>query len=171
MYDVVPGALLRLREADIVNLAGLTIASVGQEYCRIGAVHSTKRQESRLSGIVDVPDMPSREAALHTNGARKTKEAEPQSAPGRYDVEVEIQDGNSWIATCTCGQHASICTHAAALLYQWVSHPVTFTAPTSSAASIVSPIKYTSIDRTQETRRGLSAAQRSAFQSPAPSAG
>jgi hypothetical protein len=93
-----------------------------------------------------------REAALHTNGARKTKEAEPQSAPGRYDVEVEIQDGNSWIATCTCDQHASICTHAAALLYQWVSHPMTFTAPTSSAASIVSPIKYTEINQAQDSQ-------------------
>ena len=55
MEDVVPGALQRLREADIISMAGLTGASLGQEYCRIGAVHSTKRQGPRLTGIVDVP--------------------------------------------------------------------------------------------------------------------
>ena len=166
MYDVVPGALLRLREADIVSLAGLTIASVGQEYCRTGSVHSTRRQEAQLSGIVDVPDIPSRETALHTNGATKAKEAESQTAPGRYNVEVEVRDGSSWIATCTCNQRTSICTHAAALLYQWVSHPTTFTSALSSpVSSIVSPVKYTGV---QDTRKGLSGAKRSALQSLAP---
>lgn len=154
MYDVVPGALLRLREADIVSLAGLTIASVGQKYCRTGSVHSTKRQEARLFGIVDVSDISSREAALHTNGAAKAKEAESQSAPGRYNVEVEVRDGSSWIATCTCDQRTSICTHAAALLYQWVSHPTTFTsALTSQVPSIVSPVKHTEINRVQDTHK------------------
>ena len=171
MYDVVPGALLRLREADIVSLAGLTIASVGQEYCRTGSVHSTRRQEARLSGIVDVVDVPSKETALHTNGGTKAKEAGSQSATGRYNVEVEVRDGSSWIATCTCNQHASICTHAAALLYQWVSHPTTFTSALSSpASSITPPVKYGGADHVQDTRRGLSGAQRSAFQSFAPTA-
>jgi hypothetical protein len=169
MYDVVPGALLRLREADIVSLAGLTIASVGQEYCRTGAVHSTRRQGARLSGIVDVPDIPSKETALHTNGATKAKEAGSQGAVGRYNVEVEVRDGSSWVATCTCDQHTSICTHAAALLYQWVSHPTTFTsALTSQVAPIVSAVKSTGSNRAQDTRSGLSEAKRSAFQSPAP---
>ena len=181
MYDVVPGALLRLREADIVSLAGLTIASVGQKYCRTGSVHSTKRQEARLFGIVDVSDISSREAALHTNGATKATEAESQSGPGRYNVEVEVRDGSSWIATCTCDQHTPICTHAAALLYQWVSHPTTFTSThASQVPSIVSPVKHAEISRVQDSRkdrliasstdsqdnrRGLSAAERSAFQS------
>ena len=150
MYDVVPGALLRLREADIVSLAGLTIASVGQEYCRTGAVHSTRRQEARLSGIVDVSDIPSKETALHTNGATKAKEAESQGAVGRYNVEVEVRDGSSWVATCTCDQRTSICTHAAALLYQWVSHPTTFTsALTSQVSPIVSAVKSTGSNRPQ----------------------
>jgi len=171
MYDVVPGALLRLREADIVSLAGLSSASVGQKYCRTGAVHSTRRQEARLSGIVDVLDLPSRETALHTNGAGKAKEAVPQNAPGRYNVEIEIRDGSSWIASCTCNEHASICTHAAALLYQWVSHPTTFTSASSSPiSSIVPPVRDTEVDAVQNSRRGLSGAKRSAFQSFAPPA-
>ncbi|HJT59302.1 MAG TPA: helicase-associated domain-containing protein, partial [Ktedonobacteraceae bacterium] len=106
--------------------------SVGQEYCRIGAVHSTKRQGMRVSGIVDVQELSSEQAALHTNGATHTKEAGPQNAPGRYNIEVEIRDGGSWIAICTCNSHTSLCVHAAALLYQWVAHPLTFTAATSS---------------------------------------
>ncbi len=45
MDNVVPGALRHLREADIMSMAGLELAALGQEYYRIGAVHSTMRQE------------------------------------------------------------------------------------------------------------------------------
>lgn len=62
MYDVAPGVLQRLREADIISRAGLAIASQGQDYCRSGAVHSTKRQGARLSGMVDLSIWPLREA-------------------------------------------------------------------------------------------------------------
>ena len=44
MYDIVPGALQRLREVDIVSVAGLSVASLGQEYYRKGAVQSPQRQ-------------------------------------------------------------------------------------------------------------------------------
>ncbi len=153
-YGVVPGALLRLREADIVGLVGLTFASLGQEYCRIGAIHSTRRQETRVSGIVDVPNTFSEQAVLHTNGATKTKDAESQNAPGRYIVEVEIHDGNSWIATCTCGQSPSICAHAAALLYQWIAHPTTFLSSTSAATSPVSSGNTIETDHSQDVPEG-----------------
>ena len=54
MDDVVPSALQRLRAADIIRMAGLAVASMGQEYCRIGAVHATMRQGAKLLGIVDI---------------------------------------------------------------------------------------------------------------------
>ena len=53
MNEVVPGILQRLRAADIIRMAGLQVASLGQEYARKGAVHTTKRQGARLTGIVD----------------------------------------------------------------------------------------------------------------------
>ncbi|HLH63624.1 MAG TPA: Rho termination factor N-terminal domain-containing protein [Ktedonobacteraceae bacterium] len=147
MYDVygaysgVPGALLRLREADIVSVAGLTVASLGQEYCRIGAVHSMKRQEARVSGIVDVPDISPEQAVLHTNGVTPIKQADTQNAPGCYIVGVEVRADHSWIATCTCDRQDSACVHAAALLYQWISHPATFQSTTIPSAAHLSSAK------------------------------
>lgn len=149
MEDVVPGALQHLREADIISMAGLTGASLGQEYCRIGAVHSTKRQGARLTGIVDVPDMAHKEAVSPTIRARE--EEQTATEPGHYLVEVEAREHISWRATCTCVRYSSLlplCSHAAALLYQWLAHPtdfltlspssLTFSASSLSADSISS---------------------------------
>src|SRR5947209_17357255 len=116
MQDVVPGALQRLREADIISMAGLTGASLGQEYYRIGAVHSTKRQGARLTGIVDVPNMPHKEAASPSIRAHEAEQAATE--PGHYLVEVEARERSSWIATCTCVRYPGLlplCPHAAAL--------------------------------------------------------
>ena len=88
MYEVLPGALQRLREADIVSMAGLTVASLGQEYSRAGAVYATKRQEGRLSGIVEVFNIPLNQAASTTNGIKGTQQASTLSTPGRYAAEV-----------------------------------------------------------------------------------
>src|SRR5215469_5435719 len=55
MDHVVPGPLRRLREADIIDMAGLKSAALGQEYYRIGAVHTTLYQGSQITGIVDLP--------------------------------------------------------------------------------------------------------------------
>ena len=55
MNDVVPGPLRRLREADIIDMAGLKSAALGQEYYRIGAVHTTMQRGSQITGIVNVP--------------------------------------------------------------------------------------------------------------------
>ena len=140
MYDVVPGALQRLREADIVSMAGLTVASLGQEYCRIGAVHATKRQGARLSGIVEVPATTLNQAASTTNSAIGTQQA-IISAPGRYAVEVELRDRITCNVTCSCTQSAAqstvVCPHAVTLLYHWLAHPMNFATPPHASASPV----------------------------------
>src|SRR5215471_9762134 len=103
MYDVVPGALQRLRESDIVSMAGLTVASLGQEYCRTGAVRATKRQGARLSGIVEVPGTTPTQAASTANHAVETQQAS-KSHPGLYGVEVELHDRVTCSVTCSCNQ-------------------------------------------------------------------
>src|ERR1019366_7015899 len=120
MQNIVPGALQRLRAADIIRMAGLGSAAAGQEYCRSGAVHNTQRQGARLAGVVEVP---------HTN----TSAAEvPAAETYRYSVEVEIQSVSSWVGDCQCGQctPVALCVHAAALLYQWLARPVVFVSST-----------------------------------------
>jgi XPB/Ssl2-like helicase family protein len=140
MFDVVPGALQRLREADIVSMAGLTVASLGQEYCRIGAVHATKRQGAHLSGIVEVPYTTLNQAASTTNSTIETQQA-IISPPGRYTVDVELRDRITCNVTCSCHQTAAqstvVCPHAAALLYHWLAHPMNFTTPPHESASPV----------------------------------
>ena len=159
MYDVAPGVLQRLREADIISRAGLAIASQGQEYCRSGAVHSTKRQGARLSGIVDLSHLALKGGVAATNAA----EALESYSFDRYTVSVELQDMQTWNVYCTCNTMAdastNICAHAAALLYQWLAHPFTFVpfvdaisptpAPESSFADesykpshLISPLHY-----------------------------
>lgn len=158
MVDVVPGALQHLRAADIIRMAGLSVAALGQEYSRRGAVHTTKRQGARLSGIVDVshraaneavgdgflqetslpatvdgPGTARGEAASPTKSAEETEHAEAERR--QYHVEVEMHSSTSWNTTCSCGlTPSSVCQHAAALLYQWVNHPTTFVSP-----SLISP--------------------------------
>ncbi len=143
MYDVVPGALQRLHEADIISIAGLAVASLGQEYCRIGTVYATKRQRARLSGIVEVPNTPLNQAASTTNSTEETEQVN-LSSPGQYSVAVEIRDRLSCSVTCTCSQSPAqssvVCSHAAALLYHWLAHPLTFTtSPPTVVSSIPLP--------------------------------
>src|SRR5215831_2069429 len=118
MDHVVPGPLRRLREADIIDMAGLKSAALGQEYYRIGAVHTTMYQGSQITGIVDVPtatsndvqgtrssgigeiaDIIHEEAASPANsieqvpraqGVKTTRDVDAQ--PGRYSVIIEIRD-------------------------------------------------------------------------------
>ncbi len=146
MDDVVPGALQRLRAADIIRMAGLIVASLGQEYCRIGAVHTTKRQGARITGIVDVPHMRVSNAASPTNGAETTEHGDAEQR--HYSVEVEIGASGSWTATCSCRSASpstppppTLCPHAAALLYQWLAHPISFVA-TSSTSPTPSSLKH-----------------------------
>ena len=129
MYDVAPGVLQRLREADIISRAGLAIASLGQDYCRSGAVHSTKRQGARLSGSVDLSNLAMKEGVTATNAAK----ALGNDSLDRYSVSVEVRDAQTWDVHCTCpmmnGDPTALCAHASALLYQWLAHPFTFAPP------------------------------------------
>ena len=136
MEDVVPGVLQRLREADIVGLAGLADASLGQAYCRGGHVSATRRQGTRLSGLVTVPaTLP---AANDEYGIVEQK-ADEQGALDVVQpcvVEVEVLSSTSCEAKCTCEkQSALLCVHAAALLYQWVTRPYTFLSSLPATAS------------------------------------
>ncbi len=140
MYDVVPGALQRLREADIVSMAGLMVASLGQEYYRRGSVHATKRQGARLSGIVEISHTTPNQAASTTKNTLETQQA-TISAPGSYVTEVELRDRISCNVTCSCKQpdvqSGFVCSHAAALLYAWIAHPANFQVASPPLVSAV----------------------------------
>jgi hypothetical protein len=162
MNNVVPGPLRRLREADIIDMAGLKSAALGQEYFRIGAVHTTMQRGSQITGIVDVPasagnnasearlpgivgtfDSNHKKAASATNRVEEVQEVrtteDVDTQPGRYSVLVEIRESSTWNATCTChtlSDSSYICPHAAALLYQWLTHPMTFVSPRSASSDI-----------------------------------
>lgn len=124
MENVVPGALQRLRAADIIRMAGLNSASLGQEYNRTATIRDTQRQGMRLRGKVDVSQTDTL-AALDDHEAATSKDA---SASSSFSVEVEIINSASWISSCSCdGQGSLLCAHGAALLYYWLAQPALFT--------------------------------------------
>jgi Helicase conserved C-terminal domain len=140
MFDVVPGALQRLREADIVSMAGLMVASLGQEYYRKGAVNATNRQGAMLSGIVEISNTTLNQTASTTNSTLGTQQV-VNSLPGSYITKVELLDRSSCKVTCSCKQPdvqpGIVCSHAAALLYYWLAHPLNFQVTPHSLASAV----------------------------------
>src|SRR5690349_16953629 len=138
MDDVVPGALQRLRAADVIRMAGLSIASLGQEYCRVGAVQATMRRGSQLLGIVDISNLANGLAGSPTDTVETTEHISPEQH--RYVVDVEVQSSNVWLAHCSCNP-ASICQHVAALLYQWLAHPMAFVTPATPATSATPPTR------------------------------
>src|SRR5437667_5589020 len=148
MYDVVPGALQRLREADIVSMAGLMVASLGQEYFRKGAVHATKRQGALLSGIVEISNTTLNQTASTTDSTLETQQA-IISSPGSYVTEIELRDRLSSNVTCSCKQPGVksevVCSHAAALLYCWLAHPLNFQVASPPLASAV-PLPFEQAD-------------------------
>ncbi|HET9920229.1 MAG TPA: helicase-associated domain-containing protein [Ktedonobacteraceae bacterium] len=151
MNEVVPGILQRLRAVDIIRMAGLQVASLGQEYARKGSVQATKRQGARLLGIVVGSSV------TRGTGVTATEEQEAQGAEhSHHVVEIELQNANLWIANCTCRptgypsptSPGMICQHAAALLYQWLAHPSTFGIAPSNAPFALSaaPLEQDDID-------------------------
>ena len=127
MEQVVPSVLQRLRAVDILRMAGLTAASLGQEYCRTGMVHSTRRQGARLFGNVDVHHTSPNRAALTADEAESLKHIE--IGQGLYTVEIELLSPSSWKSICSCSPDTSVlCPHAAAVLYQWLARPTAFVA-------------------------------------------
>jgi hypothetical protein len=145
MYEIVPGALQRLRESDIVSMAGLKVASLGQEYYRKGAVHATKRQGALLSGIVEVSNTTLNQNASTTNSTLESQQAVFLPLDS-YFTEVELRDRISCSVTCSCKQStvqsALVCSHAAALLYYWLAHPLNFQmTPQTSASPVPLPFE------------------------------
>ncbi|MBE3561410.1 MAG: hypothetical protein IMW89_19640 [Ktedonobacteraceae bacterium] len=137
MEQVVPGTLQRLRAADIVRMAGLTVAALGQEYCRPGAVHSTQRDGSRLSGIVEVSHL----TGTHTR--EDGGESGTSNEARRYTVAVDVRGPASWVSSCSCeGKATKLCPHAAALLYTWLARPADFsiTPVTSATQETTEPV-------------------------------
>jgi hypothetical protein len=127
MDDIVPGALQHLREADVIGLAGLAEAALGQEYCRSGYVATTKRRGMRLSGVVTLPGLASSAEPDQQTGEKQDLHKTLTAPARRFEVEVEVADRNSCEVICTCGKRAAfICAHAAALLYQWINQPYAF---------------------------------------------
>ena len=128
MDDVVPSALQRLRASDIMRMAGLTVASLGQEYCRIGAVQATKREGAKLSGVVVVNGAPFAADVFPLDSVGKVERTEGVTSEKRsYIVAVETQDTNTWHVDCTCSTLSpAICAHATALVYQWLTHLTKF---------------------------------------------
>ena len=142
MEDVVPSALQRLRAADIIRMAGLSIASLGQEYCRVGAVQATMRRGAQLLGIVDISNLANGSTASPANTVETTEHISPEQH--RYVVDVEVQSSSFWLAHCSCNPVSrSICQHVAALLYQWLAHPMTFVTPPTSTTP-ATPLAHSS---------------------------
>src|SRR6266567_2799312 len=125
MDDVVPSALKHLRASDIIRMAGLAVASLGQEYCRLGAVQATMRRGSQLLGIVDMSKWSHGTGVSPTNKSLAAEDTNPESQ--HYSVDIEIQSSTSWIAHCSCSPtSATICRHVTALLYEWLARPEAF---------------------------------------------
>lgn len=124
MENVVPDALLRLRAADIIRMAGLTAASLGQEYNRTATIRNTQRQGMRLRGRVDVSQANSLMVALDANDAITSGDV---TAVSSFAVEVEITSSTAWTSFCSCdGQGFLLCAHGAAILYYWLTQPTLF---------------------------------------------
>ncbi len=164
MDEVVSGALQRLRAADVIRMAGLAIASLGQEYSRVGAVRAAARRGAQLSGVVDLS---------HARGAAGIAGYDEQEAL-RYSVDVELLDANTWIVDCSCTPGSSaVCAHAAALLYEWLARSSAFGVPGVSqlnnrergrAAELLEAPEHSDspggkTPRQRETRRSLPASQ------------
>lgn len=142
MENVVPSSLQRLRVSDVIRMAGLNVAALGQEYFRLGAVHHTQRQGARLSGIVDVPTTRDVSASFAAIAAEKVYAS---TSVQHYTPEIEVQSSTAWKSTCSCGMNiATVCAHAAALLYQWLARPATFSSSVAQV-SLPSPVSLTSV--------------------------
>lgn len=138
MEQVVPSVLQRLRASDIIRMAGLTTASLGQEYYRTGAVHSPCCRGAHITGVVEVP------LVATFLSSRKDADGEIQAHVSTccYAVEVELRSPASWLSACQCSPGStSLCSHAAALLYHWLAR--------SSAFAVAAP-PYAQLPQEQE---------------------
>lgn len=134
--NIVPVALQRLRAADIIRMAGLTAASLGQEYNRTGTIQGTQRQGACLRGRVYLPQAASALSSVFAENQALTQE-KITTLP--YAVEVEVTSTTSWTSSCSCDEQGSLlCAHIAALLYRWLAIPVIFETVDIEKATLTS---------------------------------
>ena len=120
MDDVVPSALKHLRASDIIRMAGLAAASLGQEYCRLGAVQATMRRGALLLGVIDMSKWGHGIGVNQANRSIAAEDAQPEQQ--RYSADIEIKSSNNWQAHCSCNPPSgTICRHVTALLYEWLA--------------------------------------------------
>ncbi|WP_136625219.1 hypothetical protein [Dictyobacter kobayashii] len=134
MENGVPGALQRLRAADILRMAGLNAASLGQEYNRTGMLRNMQRQGARLRGLVDLPlSTDPLDAAFDEHDVAIQ---DSTTTARSYTVEVDVVSTTAWPSSCSCGEAgALLCPHGAALLYRWLAQPVAFEPMVDKAAT------------------------------------
>ncbi|HCI81049.1 MAG TPA: hypothetical protein DHW02_15330 [Ktedonobacter sp.] len=155
-----PVALQRLRATDIIRMAGLAAASQGQEYYRAGAVQQTQRQGGRIAGIVYIPQPVN--GTVQTARTTQTPLRRVSPLPDTMGdtrscpVEVDVDSPTAWSSRCACGhntlqlsisngtesiaQSQPLCVHAAALLYQWLARPMSFS--TDAAPLTITPTHF-----------------------------
>ena len=152
MDDVVPSALKHLRASDIIRMAGLAAASLGQEYCRLGAVQATMRRGALLLGVIDMSKGGHSTGAYPTNRSIAAEDA--QSEQQRYSVDIEIQSSNNWQAHCSCSSTpGTICRHVTALLYEWLARPEAFIPSLQPGFAQATPVKLEEVKASSEEQR------------------
>lgn len=152
MDDVVPSALKHLRASDIIRMAGLAAASLGQEYCRLGAVQATMRRGALLLGVIDMSKGGHSTGAYPTNRSIVAEDA--QSEQQRYSVDIEIQSSNNWQAHCSCSSTpGTICRHVTALLYEWLARPEAFIPSLQPGFAQATPVKLEEVKASSEEQR------------------
>ena len=151
MENVAPNNLQRLRAADIIRMAGLTAASVGQEYYRSGAVHSLSRQGALLLGVVELPSKtgsvktgsvgvglaPTQGELAPTPAHQANDNTFPRIGLQHFPVEIEFLEAGAsparslqasapfWRCKCSCRSDAQLQGNVAA-------GPVSVSSPTPS---------------------------------------
>ena len=162
MENGLPVALQRLRATDIIRMAGLATASQGQEYYRAGVVQHTQRQGGRIAGVVYVSQIPGNRVRVAALGSAPSS-TDTVEEVRRYSVEVDVASPTGWSSNCACGhnslqvsisngtdsvaQSQPVCEHAAALLYQWLARPMSFS--TDAAPLTIAPIQSQQGEREQ----------------------
>jgi hypothetical protein len=153
MDDVVPSALKHLRASDIIRMAGLAAASLGQEYCRLGAVQATIRRGALLLGVIDMSKWGHGTGAYPANRSIAAEDAQPEQQ--RYSADIEIKSSNNWQAHCSCNPPSgTICRHVTALLYEWLARPETFTPSLQPGLAQATPVKHEEMQTSSAEQSG-----------------
>lgn len=122
MSPTPPALLLRLREADVVRLCGLSDAARGLDLAAQGRVTHPERHGAQLQALIHDPA-----TGIHT-------------PPEGYAAWVAAADDAAETLRFGCGctpapsPDARACAHVAALLAAWIRHPADFLTPDAAEA-------------------------------------